>query len=222
MKRKLFRIFPVIFFTLASSAQVPVREEPRHKVALQNAYIRLLDVHIAPGDTSLFHVHEIPSFFIPLSTTATGSQVKGQAGRASRFPLDSTWYNGFENGPLVHRVWNTDTNVLHVIDLELLAAKNSILPAGIELPFKIDFENEKLRVYKCELTSHQTVSLPLLKTPMLFVSLAGEEVQIKQVGKKGVIYKVSAGGFQWLDPQKNFHIMNPGKNDTRCILILLK
>src|SRR5215471_19196509 len=157
MKNKIVQSFIAVFLAHSIAAQVPVREEPRHKVALENDYIRLLDVHIQPGDTSLFHVHQIPSFFIPLSTTMTGAEVKGQSPRKWRFPIDSTWYNGFENGPLVHRVWDNDTNVLHVIDLELLATKNSILPGNIELPLKIDFENDKLRVYKFRVEAGQLI-----------------------------------------------------------------
>lgn len=215
-------IFLFLFFTTSISSQVPVRNEPRHKVALENQYIRLLDVRIPPGDTSLFHVHEIPSFFIPLSTTAIGSQVQGQPPTDSRFSLDSTWYNGFENGPLIHRVWNNDSNILHVIDLELLSSKNSTLPAAIQLPFKIDFENQKLRVYKFELSTGQTLTLPLLRTPMLFIALIGGDVDVKTLTDKRIIGIVKAGGFQWLDGRKSVQLSNQGNAVTRSILILLK
>src|SRR5215471_2421070 len=128
MKNKIVQSFIAVFLAHSIAAQVPVREEPRHKVALENDYIRLLDVHIQPGDTSLFHIHEIPSFFIPLSNTATGSEVQGQAPQESRMNAGATWYNGFEKGPLVHKVWDSDTGVLHVIDLELLSQKHTVLP----------------------------------------------------------------------------------------------
>src|SRR5947207_7441111 len=83
-KRIFFSALSFFFFT-AVYAQVPVRFEPRHKVALENEFIRLLDVRILPGDTSLFHIHQAPSFFIPLSNTAIGSQVKGQLPQESKF-----------------------------------------------------------------------------------------------------------------------------------------
>jgi hypothetical protein len=221
MKNRVLHSFAVIFFPSFIAAQVPVREEPRHKVALENEYIRLLDVRIQPGDTSLFHVHQIASFFIPLSTTAIGSEVKGKAPAQSRFPLDSTWYNGFENGPLIHRVWNNDTNILHVIDLELLATKNSTLPNTIQLPFKIDFENEKLRVYKFQLQAGQSIALPLIKTPMLLVSIAGAGLELKDSDKRSFI-DLNPGSFRWLDPRQHVEISSHGKASTRAILILFK
>ena len=221
MKNEILQSFVVLLLSSRIVGQVPVREEPRHKVALQNEYIRLLDVRIQPGDTSLFHVHQIPSFFIPLSTTMIGSEVQGQSPRQSRFPIDSTWFNGFENGPLIHRVWNNDTNVLHVIDLELLATENSTLPNTIQLPFKIDFENEKLRVYKFQLQARQAVALPLIKAPMLLVAVDGGDVQLRDSDPKKFI-DLKPGSFRWFDAQQHVEISNPGSTSTRAILILVK
>jgi len=146
--------------------------------------------------------------------------VKGQVPRESIFPIDSTWYNGFENGPLIHRVWDDDTNVLHVIDLELLATKNSTLPNNIQLPFKVDFENDKLRVYKFRLNAGQIIPLPVLKTPMLLICVDGT-AQLKELHPKNLI-EVKPGTFQWLDPKQHVEISNSSGGTNRSILILLK
>jgi hypothetical protein len=221
VKRKIsFNILILIYAT--TTAQVPVRYEPRHKVALENEWIRLLDVRLPQGDTSLFHIHEIPSFFIPLSTTAIGIEVKGQPPQESKFTLGATWYNGFEKGPLIHRVWNSDTNVLHIIDLELLSTKNSAVSTIVQLPnSKIDFENEKVRVYKFEIVPNQSFTLPSLKRPMIFISLSGAELQIKNAINKDP-YHLKAGGFQWLDAGQSFVINNKQGTSSNAILILLK
>jgi len=222
MRRILIFIAGFIFSITSSLAQVPVRDEPRHRVALENEYIRLLDVRLAPGDTSLFHVHEIPSFFIPLSTTAIGSQVQGQAAKESRFAADSTWYNEFETGQLVHRVWNSDTSLLHVIDLELLSRKNSVLPDIVELAsFKIAFENSRLRVYKFELSSQRHISVPALRAPALFISVTGPATIITKP-VKNLSYTVQQGGFQWLESRDKFDIRNKEPGAVNAILILLK
>ena len=221
VKRKIsFSILILIY--AATTAQVPVRYEPRHKVALENEWIRLLDVRLPPGDTSLFHIHEIPSFFIPLSTTAIGIEVKGQLPQESKFTLGATWYNGFENGPLIHKVWNSDTNVLHVIDLELLSTKNSTLSTIVQLPnSKIDFENEKVRVYKFEVVPNQSFTLPSLKIPMIFISLSGAELQMQNAINKDS-YHLKAGDFQWLEAGQSFTINNKQVTSANAILILLK
>ena len=44
--------------TAATAAQVPVTKEPRHRVAFENAELRILDVNVPPGDTTLDHLHD--------------------------------------------------------------------------------------------------------------------------------------------------------------------
>ena len=56
-------------------AQVPVREEPHHKPVLENDYVRLLDVHIKPGDTTLYHIHAAPSVIVHITKSTIGIQV---------------------------------------------------------------------------------------------------------------------------------------------------
>jgi len=68
-----------MFLSVSSFAQVPVREEPRHKPVIVNEYFRVLDVNIPPGDTTLYHVHETPSLFLKFTSTYVASQVRDSA-----------------------------------------------------------------------------------------------------------------------------------------------
>jgi len=204
--------------SLFLQAQVAVRFEPRHKVALENEWVRLLDVRLAPGDTSLFHIHEIPSYFIPLSNTAIGSEVKGQSPQESKVTIGATWYNGFENGPLIHKVWNRDTNVLHVIDLELLSNQKTTLPRLELSKASIDFENEKLRAYKVQITNNSSINLSSSKTPMIIISLSGPEINVQNANKKDN-HHVKAGGFQWLEAGGSF-LINTNENVAAAALLI--
>ena len=71
-------IVALLFYSFKVAAQVQVSKEPRHKKALENKYVRLLDVYIQPGDTSLFHIHSTPSVFLHFTTTVVCSQIKGK------------------------------------------------------------------------------------------------------------------------------------------------
>ena len=66
-----FIILSFILFGNICTAQLPVRMEPRHHKVFENDYVRVLDVNIVPGDTSLFHIHEIPSVFIIIANAKT-------------------------------------------------------------------------------------------------------------------------------------------------------
>src|SRR5882762_10137388 len=93
---------------LFCSAQIQVSQEPRHHNVFENAWVRVLDVHIPPGDTSLIHKHSTPSVFMILSNTKTGSEVIVEPEKPS-FNDGHIWFEGFYTTPRIHRVWNSDT-----------------------------------------------------------------------------------------------------------------
>ena len=65
--------------TAVLTAQVQVSKEPRHKKVLENKYIRLLDVWIKAGDTSMWHIHSTPSLFLHFTNTDVCVLIKGKA-----------------------------------------------------------------------------------------------------------------------------------------------
>lgn len=221
-KKNLFCILFVLL-SAASSTQVPVRFEPRHKPVLENQYIRLLDVHLPPADTSLFHIHEIPSFFVPLSTTAIGIEVKGQQPQQTIFTIGNDWYNGFENGPLIHRVWNSDTNILHVMDIELLSRGNFVLPDKIAMPrSKIGFENDKLRAYKIGLSPGEVVKLSPINIPMLLIAVSGPAIELRTAKDDAGVGLIQTGGFRWIGASEKMQLVNNGAKELEALLIFLK
>ena len=70
-------LFSSFLFYDTISAQVPVRNEPHHKVVLENEFVRLIDVHIPSHDTTLTHIHAAPSVIVFLSKTTIGTQIVG-------------------------------------------------------------------------------------------------------------------------------------------------
>src|SRR5215475_8061503 len=99
-------------------SQVQVSEEPRHHKVLANEWVRVLDVHIPPHDTTQMHKHSTPSVFLILSNTKTGSQVVVEPAKTS-FADGNIWFESFQDKPRIHRVWNEDTVEFHVMDIEL-------------------------------------------------------------------------------------------------------
>jgi len=56
---------------------VPVHEEPRHKLMFEGGGLRVLDLQIAPGDTSLYHLHATPILYTSVSVSCTIEQLVG-------------------------------------------------------------------------------------------------------------------------------------------------
>src|SRR6478736_1693956 len=82
-------------------AQIPVTKEPRHKLVLENAYIRLLDVHIDPKDTTLYHIHAAPSVIVHITRSLIGAQNMGGAIAAPGEVLPGyTRYAAYDRNPI--------------------------------------------------------------------------------------------------------------------------
>jgi hypothetical protein len=158
--------------SLSGHAQIPVSKEPMHHVVFQNAWVRILDVHIPPGDTSLMHKHEIPSVFMVLTNTKTGSEVIVEP-KKLQLTQGNIWFEGFYTSPRVHRVWNSDASEFHVIDMELL--NKGIKPIDAPLnanAFTLLFDEKPVRAYRFTVASHATVRIPARKAPMVIVGLS--------------------------------------------------
>jgi len=104
-----------------ASEPVPVEQEPHHRWIFENQYVRVLDVVLAPGESTLFHTHSHDSIAVRLTDSKVQEQPAGGEWRpASRVqPGDSRYMEG-TNKPYTHRVKNVGNTPFHVIDVELL------------------------------------------------------------------------------------------------------
>ena len=61
----------------APEPSVPLYQEPRHHVVYDSASMRIHDIQIPPGDTTLFHTHDTAILYVPIASSRTRSQVLG-------------------------------------------------------------------------------------------------------------------------------------------------
>src|SRR4051794_2783220 len=219
MSRRIILLFSLLMFAKFSFSQMPVREEPRHHVALQNQYLRLLDVRLQPGDTTFFHVHEIPSLFLVLSKALTASQVKGEEWVNGTFTSEPgyTWYNGFTTGPLIHRVANIDTIPFHVMDIEILSTyKGSLSP----LPFDTTYTNEKAFAYRINFIGKEEKKQIENRGPIAAIVVSGAGIDVHFADNK--VETVSQGKFIFIDPKTKCWFQNNGDDETKVVLFELK
>ncbi len=220
MKNKITLLFLVLVFcSSALSAQVPVREEPFHQNILENKYIRLLDVWIKPGDTSLFHIHATPSLFLHFTNTAVCVQVKGKAWTKNKNTAGNASYTSFLNDTLVHRVSNCDTVPFHVTDIEILS---SYKPATAikPLPFTVLFDNEKAIAYRL---SDTTFNSQLIngRGPIVAELVEGDEVICFNTKNKKST-KIKTGKFLYLEPGSSFYFSAKENIELNLVLFEIK
>lgn len=192
-------LFVVLEIAIAHlcTAQVQVSEEPRHHDVLDNSWVRILDVHIPPGDTSLFHKHSTPSVFLILSNTKTGSEVLVEPRKLS-FAPGNIFFEGFYDKPRIHRVWNADTIEFHAMDIELPHANPQTIDPPIGQPsFSLLFDDKPVRGYRVNLASGQSFRLAHRKSPVVIIGLSDSVRDVKVnatgFGKKGDYLFLPAG-----------------------------
>jgi hypothetical protein len=217
MGKRYFLLF-VLLQSLNGFAQVPVSQEPRHHNVFENNYVRVLDVQIPPGDTSEFHKHETPSVFIVLQPTKTGSQVLQEESKATALAKDaSISFEGFYTTPRIHRVWNEDTILFHVMDIEILSKEHGT-GTPIELKdFQLLFDEKPVRAYRLTLKAGLVIEMKR-DSPLLIVGLSNGmnrvSVNEKSFGKKG--------DFIFISPGSNIRFKNPEQQSYSFAVLEIK
>jgi quercetin dioxygenase-like cupin family protein len=104
-----------------SNEPLPVEQEPHHRWAFQNQYVRVLDVLLASGESTLFHTHSHDSIAVQLSEASIQQQVfeKNWQPALKLIPGNVTYAEGAK-APYTHRVKNVGSTTFHVVDIELL------------------------------------------------------------------------------------------------------
>ena len=211
----------IIFCVSAIKAQVPVREEPRHHPILQNKYIRLLDVWLPPGDTTLFHIHATPSFFVILSNTSTASQISGKEWVKDRSQAGNTWYRSFIADTLIHRVCNIDTLPFHVNDIEILSAfKAAETSINKPLPFTVIFENEKAFAYQLT-TGKFNKQIIKGRGPIVAELVTGDDIFFNDT-EKNITTVIKAGKYLYIEPGTSFYFTANKATDINMVLFEIK
>lgn len=180
-----------------TSKVIQVRLEPRHRDVVDNEWVRILDVHIPPGDTSLFHKHSTPSIFLVLSNTKTGSQALIEP-RKRTFSKENIWFEDFTDTPRIHRVWNEDTVPFHTIDIELPHKPSGNFNPDSKFDFgQLLFDEKLVRAYRVTIPPNQGFKSIATPYPLVVVGLSGPDakgaVNGKTFTKKGDYLFVPAG-----------------------------
>jgi len=218
---KYILLIPAISYSVFASAQVQVRDEPRHHNVFENEFVRILDVYLGPKDTTLYHLHNTPSVFIIFTTTSVGSQLMGgqpQKGANVNGVVD---YDSLKT-PRIHRVWNEDTSWFHVMDVELTSTKQKNNIPTLQNPFlKLLFNEQQVNGYNIDLRKGNTLDLPVSANGYLIVSQTESVIDYKI---NGITQHriVKPAHYIWVEAGKSFSLLPKGDNTANFVLLQLK
>ena len=219
--KKLYALSLTLFMSLdvpAQTAFLEVRNEPRHHLVFENEFVRILNVFVEPGDTTEYHRHNTPSVFIFFSTTKTGSQLYGSEPVTATFTAGTILFDSL-NKERIHRVWNMDTNWLHVIDAEIkIKTARQKMPDLASKQLVSLFKERMINGYKLSLAAHEPFQFPVNRAGYLLVSLRDAQVGIDSGGTQEN-YFMKAGHYLWLRMEKKIAMHNQSDSSASFVLL---
>src|SRR5207237_4064092 len=156
----------------SNSPQSPVEisGEAHHHPKFENEFVRVWDVTVPAGESTLWHVHRNDNVVVTLGDANLRLE------NASAPPTEAQWKFGevrFAKATYIHRALNIGTTAFHNLTIELLKPSNFVADPSM-LPVQIGripiLENDRVRVYRLSLAPSEAVAMHTHPFPGLSVT----------------------------------------------------
>lgn len=201
-----------------------VHEEPRHRLVHETPDLRVLDVQIQPGDTTLFHTHDAPITYVTIGTSST-----------DQMPLGGTWNNtqprtpppgrvgavravqSYAERPLTHRVTNVGSTLFRLIAVPSRRPGSSAVATG-EVPGEIVAENRWFRHATLTLGTGEASEHLTTQVPTVFILTRNSQVAIEHAN--GWVTSLEmAGQSAVLSHGERYRIRNGGSEASDLVIV---
>ena len=216
--------------TATLAAQVPVNNEPHHRTVYQNADFRILDVHVAPGESTLDHRHEHDIVTVSMNAgTPTRIVTGGQSQNRPPRPLANATIAEYTGKPGSHKVDNTGTAAYQLFAVENLrdAKAWATSPPVSALATTLATDGRAMRIYDVKLATPTSQTTHTHAVPTVAVLIngivmsEGPDAQAKALAPAPVGLKRLDSPGQWvLIPRGETHtVVRLGNVDARLLEI---
>src|SRR5688500_6671338 len=177
-----------------AQASVPMHDEPHHRLVLTHQQLRVMDVKIPPGDTTLFHVHDVPALYVAVSVAPVDIQLLNgkwdgthPAADPGRKPGDVNVDTSYGRQPITHRVTNVGSQLFN-----LIAITNSTVSPGDlappDMPGDFELQNRWFNQSRARLYAGAAQRWYSAASPTIVVQpLPGAAMVLLESGEKHVL-----------------------------------
>src|SRR5579864_5155316 len=238
------RVAGLLFLATAALAQhqqaVEITSEPSHHLVLQNEYVRVFDVTVAPRATTLVHKHNYDYLFVTLGDSDVVSVRPGEKPVALKLKDGEVRYTP---GNFAHAAINQSDRPFHNITIELLKPSTNVktctgsCDAGGCVGSVPGNTGNNSSAPVCAATTHlisadqwtvSLVSLPPNATlnrpaggPALLVAVTKLELG-RQSGDDVGPFKRASGGFDWIPAGRQEMIHNGASEAAQFVTLEFK
>jgi quercetin dioxygenase-like cupin family protein len=215
-------------FALAQPAAVDITAEPHHHVVLQNQYVRVFKVELAPRDQIQMHRHDHDYVFVTVGDSEIENDVAGKPPATLKLQDGDTRFlpGGFSH--VVKDLANTPFRNVTVEFLQDEKARKTpsakweeergvdILEGGTQ---DILFVKDGVRVTDVQLQPGASIPKHRHAGPHLVVSLSDYELRSDVVGKSSKTMQQKTGDVSWVPGGYTHTLTNSGKQSARFITL---
>jgi quercetin dioxygenase-like cupin family protein len=227
MKHVLLLFLLIPFLAAQTTTEVEITYEPSHHLALENEYVRVFKVEVAPHASTLLHRHGHDYVFVTLGDAYVSNEVEGKA------PVDLKLTNGdarFVAGNFAHVAKNFSDQPFRNVTIELMQdeklrqtpshwpeeAAEKTFPGGRR---KILFVKDGVRVSEVNLEPAAIVPSHHHDGPHLLVAVTDLDIRSDVEGKGPMPGNFKTGDIKWLPGGYTHTVTNVGKSPARFVTV---
>jgi quercetin dioxygenase-like cupin family protein len=185
---------------------VHLLQEPRHRTMHTDGDIRVVDVQINPGDTTLPHTHDFAIMYTFISNGE--GPLNGRVSSITSYVTE----------PLTHRVSNEGPSLFRIIALGNFGPAVSGTgdrPEGVAA--EPELENAWFRSYRVELAPGESSPLRSPQNPGIVVQVSEGIIHVSR--EDGISNELTAmGDWAWRDADSPFQLHNRGSVPVTLVI----
>ena len=228
MKRAALLLLAAVLVSAQSTQEVEITNEGHHHLALDNEYVRVFKVEVAPHDATLMHRHRHDYLFVTLGDAQLTNEVEGKA------PADLALKDGdtrFTSGNFAHIAKNRGDTPFRNVTIELMQDEKArtappahwdedrglhVLNAGTQ---EILFVKDNARVSEIELQPGGIIPSHHHNGPHLVVAITDIDLRSDIEGRGPTPAQLKSGDIKWLPGGYTHTVTNVGKQAAKFVTV---
>ena len=227
MKRALLLFLLMPFLVAQTTTEVEITSEPAHHFVLENEFIRVFKVEVAPHASTLMHRHRHDYVFVTLGDAHVSNEVEGKP------PGDLKLSDGetrFVPGNFAHVAKNLSDKPFRNVTIELMQDEKlrqtpsrwpeesgeKTFPGGRS---KIIFVKDGVRVSEVNLEPGAVVPSHHHDGPHLVVAITDLDLRSDVEGMSPMPGRLKSGDVKWLPGGYTHTLTNVGKSPARFVTV---
>jgi quercetin dioxygenase-like cupin family protein len=214
-------------------AVVAITNEPSHHLALENEYVRVFKVEVAPHAATLMHRHDKDYVFVTLGDSELSNERQGEK------PITLQLKDGetrFTRGGFAHIARNLSDKSFRNVTIELPPSTTFVCGAGQGVcsgaaggvtgsgnwNWGEIVESDRYIVRRITVARNGAVPKHQHKGPHLAVAISDLHLRSEIEGKQPVEINQNAGDIQWIRGGFTHSVTNVGNEPARFVTIEFK